>query len=154
MCIQSFLSILEAVPRICINRGGIPPLEHISSWTHLLFLSLHLILKYFEMANSRAFFSDLKSGKCSLKLCCRVNLYFSLLFIVWWQGKRFYSSLLFQSSSKFSKGLFFRLCLFAEGLWRVSCNLDDHSWLRCEKDSVFFSSLSFIFPFLYISSFC
>ncbi|CAF1706258.1 hypothetical protein Bca4012_005056 [Brassica carinata] len=23
------------------------------------------------MANSRAFFSDLKSGKCSLKLCCR-----------------------------------------------------------------------------------
>ncbi|WZZ39097.1 hypothetical protein YC2023_035356 [Brassica napus] len=23
------------------------------------------------MANSRVFFSDLKSGKCSLKLCCR-----------------------------------------------------------------------------------
>ncbi|KAG2297248.1 hypothetical protein Bca52824_043917 [Brassica carinata] len=52
--------------RICINRGGIPPLEHISS-SYLL----HLILKYFQMANSRVFFSDLKSGKCSLKLCCR-----------------------------------------------------------------------------------
>ena len=92
---------LRGGARICINRGGIPPLEHISS-SYLL----HLILKYFQMANSRVFFSDLKSGKCSLKLCCRVNLYFSLLFIIWWQCKCFYSSFLFQSLSRFSKALF------------------------------------------------
>ncbi|KAG5407673.1 hypothetical protein IGI04_013792 [Brassica rapa subsp. trilocularis] len=51
--------------RIYINRGGIFSLEHISS-SYLL----HLILEYSEMANSRSFFSDLKSGKCSFELCC------------------------------------------------------------------------------------
>ena len=51
---------LRGGARICINRGWILPLEPISSC-----YLLHLILQYFEMANSRAFFSDLKSGKCS-----------------------------------------------------------------------------------------